>query len=535
MRVGNRGNKIDLGTSAGSGNGDGNTDWILLQPELDFRTYGHANIYSVQTGRLKINLDALNANGEREERACRYNPAIQSMSKEQVGRAMDVLRFLHHSMGGDDDDDLEDYYLGSSTEKKNESDQNDLVNSGASAGRHAEGHYTQFIDDDEERGEGGVTLQTKEKSDKSFRDQLESVLDDPSYEDIIRWSPHGHGFRILDAMRLMKEVAPHFEEVPNIKSFYAQLNAEGFTRFPLHGLDNAYEYVGVTVEVTTETVDDDGAAVAAGTQETSMEIPEETKKTVAANYFLQQLDEDERRDEYYTRPTRYLEQDEYNPNADDANEYSVPRDPSILVQTTDLVNAARIAFRAPLLTQSPLQVAVLSPSTETQSLPLQTIIDRRHRDAIGASTLLAEFIHTWSNKSSICTNTRHGVRVTATTSTISTADTGGIRLGGKKYRFAYRIRVENINDANSVGEDGNPIAVQLLGRTWNIYEFRQTNASLLAKLLEEGSLPDGGNEASRSSMELDDNIQVRTLVSTVNEPKTGAVGHFPVIRSGEVS
>jgi hypothetical protein len=53
--------------------------------------------------------------------------------------------------------------------------------------------------------------------------------------------------------------------------------------------------------------------------------------------------------------------------------------------------------------------------------------------------------------------------------------------------------------------------------------------------LEEGSLPDGGNEDSRSSMELEDNIQVRTLVSTVNEPKTGAVGHFPVIRSGEVS
>jgi hypothetical protein len=82
--------------------------------------------------------------------------------------------------------------------------------------------------------------------------------------------------------------------------------------------------------------------------------------------------------------------------------------------------------------------------------------------------------------------------------------------------------VENINDA----EDNNT-AVQLLGRAWNIYECRTTNASLLTKLLEEGSLPPGDSDEQ-------EDIQVRTLVQNVHEPKTGAVGHFPVICPGEV-
>jgi len=108
------------------------------------------------------------------------------MSDGEVGMAMEVLRFAHASMGGDPDDDLEEYYLGIRSDDGDIDEGNDgdgdgddgdihedgggdvdaggggrvagekaVATTAAAAGRHSEGHYTQFLDEDPERGEGG--------------------------------------------------------------------------------------------------------------------------------------------------------------------------------------------------------------------------------------------------------------------------------------------------------------------------------------------------------------------------------------------
>ncbi|KAL3785613.1 hypothetical protein HJC23_004761 [Cyclotella cryptica] len=383
-------------------NDDDDENWILLQPPLDVRKYGHAHIFQVRRGELDSTIaesddDSSEAslNFQPSKKNSFVNTALKSTRKEEVGRAMDVLRFVNTSLGGDSDDDLEDYYLGGSSsaycpdtkeegrEEENEMNQfgQDDLNkalsaTGDAAGRHSEGHYTQFLDEDEERGEEGET----DIGSDDEKDEFDSS---------------------------------------------------------------------------------------------------------------QHSDDDEKDDE--------------DPN---------PCDPSVLVQAKDLRNAVRIAFRAPLK----------PPSNAQQQESIYSIITRRHRDAIDASSLLSEQIQTWGDKSSIFVDRKKGVRIVATSSAMHLSNPGGIR-GGKKYKFAYRIRVENINDDKNKSR-----AVQLLGRTWNIYECRQTKASLLAKLLEDGKLPhkeDGNDEQQKD-------IQVRTLVQNVNEPKTGAVGHFPVIRPGEV-
>jgi uncharacterized protein affecting Mg2+/Co2+ transport len=104
-------------------------------------------------------------------------------------------------------------------------------------------------------------------------------------------------------------------------------------------------------------------------------------------------------------------------------------------------------------------------------------------------------------------------------------------LDKKSYKFAYRIRVENIADL--IDEKKQPPsddsgdssvehrAIQLLGRTWRISECRpkqEKHSSVLQRLLEQ---EDQAEEELRE-------------VQVVNEPRTGAVGHLPVIGPGEV-
>lgn len=403
-----------------------NKSWILLQPSLDIRKYGHANIFKyghanmlqVKQGELHSDVRA-NVN---ESSSSHYgNTAVKSMEREEMIRAMDVLRFVHTSLGGNDDDDLEDYYLkevvlgqettctSDDTSNNNNPDMNenngddengkDEVEKnrvGAAAGKHAEGHYTQFLDADLERGEG---------PDLDFHELSKDELDD-----------------------------------------YQSQHEE------LH---------------------------------------------------------------------------------DEHNEDHAPRDPSVLVQTNDIANAIRIAFRAPLL-PSPDDD---NGNSHHENDTTQSIITRRHRDAIDASSLLSEQLHSWRSKSSICINEEYGVRIVATSSNFQLpSGGGGVRLGREKYKFAYRIRVENVNEGTDDEDGGDAKAVQLLGRTWNIYESRQTNGSLLSKLLEDGKHYNSQSTLNGTTAGDDekDDIQVRTLVQKLHEPKTGAVGHFPVIRPGEV-
>jgi hypothetical protein len=117
---------------------------------------------------------------------------------------------------------------------------------------------------------------------------------------------------------------------------------------------------------------------------------------------------------------------------------------------------------------------------------------------------------------------------------------GGGAMGN--YRFAYRIRVENIFDIvdrddarkeeeeeGKQGDDdegelstGRHKAVQLLGRTWVISEREpkhETTSSKLKRLLEVGLSEEGVNSTRTPPDQL-------RVVQTVNEPRTGAGKFF---------
>ncbi len=346
----NKGNYIDNVAAS-------NINCLLLQPPMDPRKYGFAKI------------------------------AKARRNNDDVGMAMEVLRFVHLLLGGDADDDLNHYYLGIS-------DDNNNVGS-SSAGRHSEGHYTQFLDEDEERGEGSKDLSG------TYGDSLDKDID----------------------------------------------------------------------------VDDD---------------EEET--------------------------------------ADETEELEV--DQSILVTSDDLINAVRIAFRAPLTSPT--------PSSGEETLSRQSIIQRRQRDAIDTAQILSAQLENWSDKSSVSVDLDHGVRVVATSSCLMTSST--VPPGQYTYKYAYRIRVENIVDLidakkEALGDEPSDSAVenravQLLGRTWRISEVRPKNAnhvSTLQRLLEDGALTkEGGQHNDHEDEEETREVQV------VNEPRTGAVGHLPVLGPGEV-
>jgi len=95
--------------------------------------------------------------------------------------------------------------------------------------------------------------------------------------------------------------------------------------------------------------------------------------------------------------------------------------------------------------------------------------------------------------SSTCTE--QGVRVTAVSRCIGRTITAG-RAGPTelKYRFAYRVRIENVHS--------NHEAIQLLGRTWNI------------------------QEQNESGQAVGDPVRVHA-------PQTGAVGKLPVLKPGQ--
>ncbi len=357
--VSNKGNSINNLSSTGN--------CMLLQPPMDPRKYGFAKIVKARRGQTQ----------QQGKDSPKTNTAASRMHSNDTGMAMEVLRFVHVSLGGDADDDLDHYYLGVSDE--------DSSSVGSAAGRHSEGHYTQFLDEDEERNE-------------------------------------------------------------DLTGTYGDTDAEE--------------------------------------------------------------EEDDREEE--------LELDE-----------------SLLVTTDDLMNAVRIAFRAPLVSPTP---------SNEETWPKQTIIQRRHRDAIDVSNLLSEQLRMWSGKSSISVDLDRGVRIAATSTCLmrSSAHVGVSGLDKKSYKFAYRIRVENIADlidakkkphSDDSGDSSvEHRAIQLLGRTWRISEFRpknQKHSSVLQRLLEEGALINDNNQEDVAEEELRE-------VQVVNEPRTGAVGHLPVLGPGEV-
>ncbi len=389
---------------------------------MDPRRYGFARIVAARRGGRGNgggggdDDGVVLGSGRRRDR----NPTLANMNSEDVGMAMEVLRFAHVSMGGDPTDDLDDYYLGGSardddydddTEKdENDDDDADVVDDdgggggGASAGRHSDGHYTRFLDEDPDRGEA-----------------------------------HGGG-----------------------------------------GSDDRHDgNVG----------DDRDRSGGATDAEWGSDDDEDDE------------DEDEDHDE----------------------------DESVLVTTNDLRNAIRLAFRAPLVPPSSL--------SSNDAMPKSNVASRRHRDAIDACALIAEQMKMWHGKSSVSIDIERGVRIVTTSAPLSRPVPSSYPSGASSYRFAYRIRVENIRDIVDMGGEGeggggrrrddhegisttadHGRAMQLLGRTWVISEQEpehETTSSRLKRLLEEGVSEGGSCDKGRRGGQF-------RIVQTVNEPRTGA-------------
>ena len=423
---------------------DDTDTWILLQPSMDPRLYGYANIVTARRGcDITIRTDSW-------EKSVYCNCAAVRMSDAEVKMAMEVLRFTHVQMGGDPDDDLYEYYLGiSCSADENNNDEtvkeNYNIRHTSASGKHSEGHYTQFIDDDPERGEGqgqGV-MNGNDKDAETIVDEWDSSDDDD---------------------------------------------------------DN-----------------DDGEEV--------------------------------------------------------GDKSSRMNDKSVLVTYNDIQNAIRIAFRAPLV--PPPSLSGLADTTSSSSLTTSTVITRRQRDAIDACSRLSKQIQMWNGKSSISINQERGLRVVATSSLMRRPLEGtSVGMGTMgKYCYIYRIRVENISDiidnddntspSSNVEQSSSKNTVQLLGRRWIISEKRddinsESITSKLKRVLEKGVTEEGVYE-TRTTPSIMKQVQLHQslmrakdgteedagvkeeqsdprfrVVQTVNEPRTGAVGHFPVIRPGEV-
>lgn len=399
---------------------------ILLQPTMDPQLYGYANIVTARRG-----YDSSDR-ADSWEKSGYNNCAAVRMSDAEVKMAMEVLRFTHVQMGGDPDDDLNEYYLGiscSADENNNDEkvkENDNIQHTSASAGKHSEGHYTQFIGND--------------KDGETIVDEWDSSDDDDDNDDN--------------------------EEVGDMSS---RMN-----------------------------------------------------------------------------------------------------DKSVLVTYNDLQNAIRIAFRAPLV--PPPSLSGLADTTSSSLLTTSTVITRRQRDAIDACSRLSKQKQMWNGKSSISINQERGLRVVATSSLIRRPLEGTSVGMGTIYGYIYRIRVENISDiidnddntspSSDVEQSSSRKTVQLLGRRWIISEKRddinsESITSKLKHVLEEGVTEEGvyGTRTTPSIMkqiqlhqslmrakdgteedadtEEQSNPRFR-VVQTVNEPRTGAVGHFPVIRPGEV-
>ena len=160
---------------------------------------------------------------------------------------------------------------------------------------------------------------------------------------------------------------------------------------------------------------------------------------------------------------------------------------SFFVTTDTLTQTVRFAFRSSSVT----------PETTASSDQIKSDILRMHRRAIDAMRLLRVQL-SLRDTTSVYYNPIHHVRVVATSTCVGrVATTTSMSMKqpeqhGPKYRFAYRIRVENCNDPVTTHT-----SVQLLGRSWNISEV-------------------GGDTFN------------------VHAPTTGAVGHMPVIQPGQV-
>eukprot|EP00535_Pseudo-nitzschia_heimii_P009771 CAMPEP_0197191738 /NCGR_PEP_ID=MMETSP1423-20130617/23946_1 /TAXON_ID=476441 /ORGANISM="Pseudo-nitzschia heimii, Strain UNC1101" /LENGTH=363 /DNA_ID=CAMNT_0042644471 /DNA_START=333 /DNA_END=1424 /DNA_ORIENTATION=- len=163
--------------------------------------------------------------------------------------------------------------------------------------------------------------------------------------------------------------------------------------------------------------------------------------------------------------------------------------------TADTIKHSRARWTTPAALREAVRFAFRSSSLLSSQNPsdFQAL-------AVHAIQMMQDQVKLW-NQSSV-SNTPNGlVRVTATSRCLGVVSKMSIApinsQHNPKYRFAYRIRVENISSSETV---------QLLGRYWHISELHKEDANLK-------NLPEP---------------------IEVDAPYTGAVGQLPVLQPGQV-
>jgi len=70
--------------------------------------------------------------------------------------------------------------------------------------------------------------------------KLAAILNEPRFQQIICWMPHGRAWKVLNPTEFVNCLAPHYFQYPNYNSFIRLVNAWGFRRIKT-GVDaNAY-------------------------------------------------------------------------------------------------------------------------------------------------------------------------------------------------------------------------------------------------------------------------------------------------------
>lgn len=161
----------------------------------------------------------------------------------------------------------------------------------------------------------------------------------------------------------------------------------------------------------------------------------------------------------------------------------------ILASSADISSAVRKAF---------LRVSAHGEDKELRESLTKNDIIRLHRKAIDAVGWM-HYQRELAQCTSVTENVEKGIRVVATSRYTGYNPSNG-------HWFAYRLRVENFRNESESDESDDKAggSVQLLGRYWEIHELKD------------------------DSIDSDDNPTI------VPAPSTGAVGHHPVIRPGEI-
>lgn len=180
---------------------------------------------------------------------------------------------------------------------------------------------------------------------------------------------------------------------------------------------------------------------------------------------------------------------------------------SIYVNYSDIINAIRTMFRAPLL----------NSSDGSEAVRFKKILENHQRAIDSIPIIRYQSLLNWNENTKATYDSKRGLVVIATSEKIgknvpSTQNKPHELLSPNQntkkvsHRYAYRIRIENVSH---LAPESSDTSYQLLGRHWVIQK-----------------VPGSGTSSSDCVLSNEEPL-------VISAPQNGAVGHFPVIHPGE--